>query len=656
MGTNAANLVASFTTTGISVKINGIQQTSGTTANDFSNPATYTVTAEDGSTCDYSVIVTVASNTAKDITAFSFNASANSGLSSDITGTITSTDIEVTVPYGTDVSNLVASFTATGTSVSVEGTQQISGSTANDFSNPVSYTVTAENGSTCNYSVTVTVASNTAKEITAFSFSAAVNDELSSDVTGTISGTDITLIVPNGTDVTALVTSFTTTGTSVSVEGIQQISGTTANDFTNPVTYSVEAEDGSILDYSVTVSFALSSSTKDFLSFGFLAADNAELSVDVAGVITGTDINITIPYVSDRTALTADFTTNGAQVNVGSTIQTSGSTGNDFTLDVVYTVTAEDGSTQDYTVCMLMKVTRPQLDDLIDAKADVTHMDTYGITDMSRLFMGNEQFNQDISRWDVSNVKTMYYMFFGASTFDKNIGDWNVNKVTNMCCMFYEASAFNQDIGNWDVSEVTNMLSMFLEAEAFNQDIGDWDVSKVTNMGYMFDGASTFNQDIGDWNVSKVTNMGSMFDGASAFNQDISDWVVSKVTKMGSMFDGASAFNQDIGDWNVSMVTNMRFMFCNAIAFNQNIGNWDVNKVTNMESMFYHAKVFNRDIGNWDVSNVTNMSYMFYYASSFNQDISDWSEHIDENPIPADFSSGICPLITANHPWPTWDS
>ena len=47
------------------------------------------------------------------------------------------------------------------------------------------------------------------KEITAFSFTAADNTALSSDVTGTISGTDISLTVPYGTDVTALAASWT---------------------------------------------------------------------------------------------------------------------------------------------------------------------------------------------------------------------------------------------------------------------------------------------------------------------------------------------------------------------------------------------------------------------------------------------------------------
>lgn len=66
--------------------------------------------------------------------------------------------IEVTVPYGTDVSDLKASFTASGFStVSVGSAEQTSGTTVNDFSSPVVYRVTANDGTTTDYTVTVTV-------------------------------------------------------------------------------------------------------------------------------------------------------------------------------------------------------------------------------------------------------------------------------------------------------------------------------------------------------------------------------------------------------------------------------------------------------------------------------------------------------------------
>ncbi|MEK6753498.1 MAG: hypothetical protein AABZ00_14670, partial [Chloroflexota bacterium] len=62
-----------------------------------------------------------------------------------------------------------------------------------------------------------------------------------------IYGTDITVLVPNGTDVTTLVPTISHTGASVSPN-----SGV-AQDFTNPVIYTVTAEDASTQLYTVTV-------------------------------------------------------------------------------------------------------------------------------------------------------------------------------------------------------------------------------------------------------------------------------------------------------------------------------------------------------------------------------------------------------------------
>ena len=73
---------------------------------------------------------------ARAITAFSFGAPPAVGVIDPVAGTI-----HVKVPYATDVTALVASFATTGRAVRVGATIQISGTTANDFSSPVVYTV-----------------------------------------------------------------------------------------------------------------------------------------------------------------------------------------------------------------------------------------------------------------------------------------------------------------------------------------------------------------------------------------------------------------------------------------------------------------------------------------------------------------------------------
>ena len=330
-GTDVTALVATFASTGASVKVGSTAQISGTTANNFSSPVTYTVVANDGTTQAYVVTVTVAANTAKALTAFSFTSPA-------ATGTITGTNIAVTVPFGTDVTALVATFASTGASVKVGSTAQISGTTANNFSSPVTYMVVANDGSTQAYVVTVTIAANTAKAMTAFSFT-------SPAATGTITGTNIAVTVPFGTDVTALIATFTSTGASVKVGSAVQTSGTTTNSFSGPVTYTVVASDGSTQAYVVTVTVAANSG-KSITAFSFA-------SLSVTGTIneSAKTIAVAVPYNTDVTGLVATFSVSaGASVKIGSAVQTSGTTQNNFSNVVTYTVTAADGSSQAYTV------------------------------------------------------------------------------------------------------------------------------------------------------------------------------------------------------------------------------------------------------------------------------------------------------------------
>jgi hypothetical protein len=78
----------------------------------------------------------------KEISGFSFASPAAEGV-------ISGTDISISVPYGTNLTALVPSIIYSGASVSPES------GTAQDFSAPVSYTVSAGDGTTAEYTVTV---------------------------------------------------------------------------------------------------------------------------------------------------------------------------------------------------------------------------------------------------------------------------------------------------------------------------------------------------------------------------------------------------------------------------------------------------------------------------------------------------------------------
>lgn len=89
-----------------------------------------------------------------------------------------------------------------------------------------------------------------AKAITAYSLAGAAG--LIDQAAKTIAVT-----VPSGTNVTALVATFTTTGTGVKVGVVAQTSGTTANNFTSPVAYTVTAGDCTTVIYTVTVTVSV---------------------------------------------------------------------------------------------------------------------------------------------------------------------------------------------------------------------------------------------------------------------------------------------------------------------------------------------------------------------------------------------------------------
>ncbi|WP_236100991.1 DUF5018 domain-containing protein [Dethiosulfovibrio faecalis] len=256
--------------------------------------------------------------------------------------------VTVTMPSGTDVSSLVAEFTLSGgASSEVGGVAQTSKKTANDFTNPVTYRVTAEDKSVQNWVVRVNVAPapRIGKDITSYSIPGQVNSIIDS------SAHTVTVTMPSGTDVSSLVAEFTLSGgASSEVGGVAQISKKTANDFTNPVTYRVTAEDESVQNWVVRVNVAPAPRIgKDITSYS--------LPGQVSSIIDSTahTVTVTMPSGTDVSSLVADFTlSDGASAEIGSLIQESGVTANDFTSPVPYKIIAEDKSFLNWTVTVYL--------------------------------------------------------------------------------------------------------------------------------------------------------------------------------------------------------------------------------------------------------------------------------------------------------------
>ena len=177
---------------------------------------------------------------------------------------------------------------------------------------------------------------STEKAISVFAF-----NSLSPVVTGLISGNSITASVPFGTDL-KLAPSITT-----SLKATVSPASGTVQDFSKAVTYTVTAEDATTASYTVTVTVgaAPKSSAKDITGFAFNG-----LSPAVPCAISGTNITATLPAGTDATKLVPTITTSAK-----ATVSPATGAAQDFSKDVTYTVTAEDGSTQVYTA----KITAP---------------------------------------------------------------------------------------------------------------------------------------------------------------------------------------------------------------------------------------------------------------------------------------------------------
>jgi hypothetical protein len=203
------------------------------------------------------------------------------------------------------------------------------------------------------------------------------------NATGTISEADKTIAI-NVSETNSL-TNLAPTIKISDKATISPASGVPTN-FTNPVKYTVTAEDGTTQDYIVTVT--TKSADKSILSFTFTALDK-----EITATIDESTKSITAsaPYgiISVKPIIT---TSEKASVSPASEAAV------DLSNPVKYTVTAEDGSTQEYT----LKVEIP--------KTFVVDPPTITTIELDEVFEFHGQFG------DMSNFKTYLIDFTNVST------------------------------------------------------------------------------------------------------------------------------------------------------------------------------------------------------------------------------------------------
>jgi outer membrane protein assembly factor BamB len=166
-------------------------------------------------------------SSAKEISSFIITRADNPSLTEDVNGLIAADTIKLFFPPGTTLGSFIPTISLTGVSVSPAD------KVAQNFSSLVTYTVTAENGTTKRFYVVSNVLAAIPREIISFRFNVANNPFLASDIIGVIGTDSVILTVPYGTPVTGLIPTIQINGTAYSP------GGNVPQDYTNPVTYTV---------------------------------------------------------------------------------------------------------------------------------------------------------------------------------------------------------------------------------------------------------------------------------------------------------------------------------------------------------------------------------------------------------------------------------
>ncbi|TFF37117.1 cadherin-like beta sandwich domain-containing protein [Mucilaginibacter psychrotolerans] len=337
------------------IEVNGTTVASGAASGNIalsvgSNTITTVVTAQDGTPKTYTVTVTRAPSSNANL--------ANITLSS---GTLNPVFAQGTLSYTASVSNATSSVTLTPTvadvtaTVQVNGTLVASGSASGGIAlavgpNVITATVTAEDGTQKSYTVTVTRAKSPNADLADLTLSS-----------GTLSPAFASGTVTYNASVGNLVTSVAVTPTvaepnaTVKVNGVSVASGSASAGIPlivgpNSITIAVTAQDGTIKNYTVTVTRAPSPDA----TLSNIAISAGTLTPTFASATTGYTASVSNAVTS--VTLTPTVNEPNATVKVNGTTVTSGSASGAINLVVgpnviTTTVTAQDGiSTQTYTV------------------------------------------------------------------------------------------------------------------------------------------------------------------------------------------------------------------------------------------------------------------------------------------------------------------
>ncbi|NOV04368.1 alginate lyase family protein [Paenibacillus planticolens] len=351
-------LVASFTITGASVKVGSVTQVNGVTPNDFTNPVVYTVVSPGGQTRNYTVkVVKSSSNLPFTMYAVGFNdyrqdPFVEAKLKEDSAYNKNLFDVIAPLPQAAsdfEPFTWYKGFYNNGTLVSQAQVFIKDGNSQHTQSMPAAIRLLKD--SNFGSSITANVDTTNYANISG-SFFARTQDQNTS--TGY-----------------KLYTEWSVDGGAtwnVANTLVRDSSNTTLTDSYNNIPFAFSINDSRAdNNRNFLLRFRLDKSSAGYMNFDDLQLFGAPiydlsqkdltsfsfqtLSLPVTGIIkANNDIVLTVPKGTDVTKLTASFSTTGERVRVGSKIQDSDNTVNDFSSPIVFTVDAGDGSWKNYTV------------------------------------------------------------------------------------------------------------------------------------------------------------------------------------------------------------------------------------------------------------------------------------------------------------------
>lgn len=228
------------------VYVNGVEQTSSVTINDFSQPVVYTVKAAEGNEKTYTVKVsTFPASSEKMLTKFDFGIGGNGevGVIDEENKTIT-----ITSNYATNLSSVRLLVASSYASKVIVGTGTYSDRKNYNFGPTGIKTikVIAQDNSEVEYKINVVMDS----PVSAFTFDGLV--PAPAGIIDPVAKT-ITVDVLKGTDVTKLAAKWVGSVGKVTIGTVNQVNGVTVNDFSKPVVYTFYKGSTAGDKYTVTV-------------------------------------------------------------------------------------------------------------------------------------------------------------------------------------------------------------------------------------------------------------------------------------------------------------------------------------------------------------------------------------------------------------------